>query len=93
MSPLNLENEVECKFMRNNFLTQNYSKNTYKLTICKITVNDYPYCLTHHIRMNHEKHCCKSCGECFIELLLKKDHKKKIIKCDNCNKYLKGRCR
>ena len=39
--------------------------------------------------MHHEKHCCESCGEFFIELSMKKDHKKTCFKCDTCNKYLK----
>ena len=39
--------------------------------------------------MNHETHYCKSCVECFIELSMKKDHKKTCFKCDNCNEYLK----
>ena len=37
--------------------------------------------------MNHGKYCCESCGEYFIDLSKKKDHKKTCFKCDNCNKY------
>ena len=57
--------------------------------ICEVTFNEYPYCLTNHIRMTYEKHCCERCGECFIKLPKKKDHKKTCFQCDNCNKYLK----
>ena len=39
--------------------------------------------------MNHDKYCCESCGERFIELSKKKDHKKTCLKYENCNKYLK----
>ena len=88
MTPWTLENEVECEFCDEEFDNRNLLKEHIQhCPICKIDFNEFPYCLTNHIRMNHGKYCCESCGECFIDLSKKKDHKKTCFKCDNCNKY------
>ena len=82
--------EIECEYCGEEFSNEKVLKeHGHSCPICKNIFKEEPYCLTDHIRNNHEEFICNSCGECFTLKGNLYDHTKKCFRCDNCYKFLK----